>query len=306
MAFWSTLFNGLALPDLGYGALLALLLLLLDQQRFWLAALLLLPLALARESTALTLLCLLAAGWQRARLCHALTAIAATIAGMSLVKGLAAGGLPNREQLPPLLYLVGKAPWNFMKNVVGLPLWNNLNCNNCTTPQSQFHVPLGGMQAIGFCAFDPLLPLATIAQALTCFGFLPLLLLFLWRRDPHLLHSASILLRFCALYGLVSFLLAPVLGSSVLRLYGYAWPLFAVATPLLALRAFSLQPRPALLFLLLHLGLCWLPLWHPLRPFALANALFLVLLSALAWAAGWSLLSRCASNLAQENTPALC
>ncbi len=112
LLFWAEQFNALVLPDILYGALLCLFLLLLRSRHILLAALLLFPLALSRESTILTLACFLLAGWRRLRLHEALTAVASMLAGILVVKHLTANALPNNENISPVFYLFAKMPWN--------------------------------------------------------------------------------------------------------------------------------------------------------------------------------------------------
>jgi hypothetical protein len=73
----------------------------------------------------------------------------------------------------------------------------------------------------------------------------------------------DVLPRFVLIYGGISFALAPLLGESVVRLYGYSWPLFLVGLPLLlgASRESFRTGWAAGLFLLLHLALTTSPLW---------------------------------------------
>ena len=126
---------GLGLPDLWYAGLLSIFLLFLYQKHFLAAALMLFPLYLSRESTILVLFCLLVVGWRRMSALDYGVAIVASFSGMRIVKFLASASMANREHLDPNLYLAGKVPWNFAKNVLGIPLWNNLNQGNCAAPQ---------------------------------------------------------------------------------------------------------------------------------------------------------------------------
>jgi len=85
-------------------------------------------------------------------------------------------------------------------------------------------------------------------------------------------------------YGMVSFLMAPLLGESFLRRFGYSWPLFLVALPLLlgASRANFTSAWAAAAFLALHLFLTWSLVWaFPVHLFAVAVA---------CWIPGWLLL----------------
>jgi hypothetical protein len=82
-------------------------------------------------------------------------------------------------------------------------------------------------------SFQP--QLVALQVTLTNFGLLPLLAAVLWwrhRRSPARTEDhPSPLLRFCLLYGGISFLLSPLLGAGFVHLVGYAWPLFLVAVP---------------------------------------------------------------------------
>ena len=150
-------------------------------------------------------------------------------------------------------------------------------------PARQIALHLGGLQAVGICGIQPGYPRQTLLVALASFGLLPLLL---FKLRPYLRSSLAnqgfagslgaedtpgraLLLRFSLLYGTLSFLLAPLLGRSVARLFDYAWPLFLVALPLLLAEArFTFTSNPAAaLFVALHLALSWSlwwsSTWHP-------------------------------------------
>lgn len=296
LAFWAALFNGLALPDLWFAALLSIFLLLLYQKHFLAAALMLFPLFLSRESTILVLVCLLVAGWRRMRMVDYAVAIIASFAGMRIVKILTSGGMSNREQMSPLLYMAGKVPWNFAKNILGLPPWNPLNTASCATPQWQMSLHLGSVSAFGVCAWQPALPAWTLRLALSSFGLLPLLLIYLWRKTPRPLAKprpilpTDVLLRFCILYGALSFLLAPELGSSVPRLFDYAWPLFIVATPMLAIRHLSLPGRIAGPLVALHLAVAWSAALNTFNTMSFMLEAVTILALASAYIAAWMLL----------------
>jgi hypothetical protein len=92
------------------------------------------------------------------------------------------------------------------------------------------------------------------------------------------------LLRFTLIYGVISFLLAPLLGESLTRLYGYSWPLFLVALPLLlgVSRANFSSAWAAVAFVALHVVLSWSTAFlYPLR---------LLIAGMAAWICGWFLL----------------
>ena len=230
--FWPQVFHGLALPDLWYAALLAIFLLFLQRERWLAAACMMLPLMLSRESTSLTLLCFLLAGWRELRWLGWITAVAATGLGAFITSRLAAGSSGNTEHLPGFLYVLLKIPWN-LSRLLGISPWSNANQDLCTVPSWQIPLHIAHVTAVGVCGFDSLAPLLAIFALTTTFGLLPLLMFLLWRQ-PTAKRRRSLLLRFALLYGGVSFVLAPMIGISYPRLLGYAWPLLLVALPLLA------------------------------------------------------------------------
>lgn len=260
MFFWTLMYNGLVLPDLFYAALLCVFLLLLRGRHMLAAACMLFPLAVARESTLLTLVCLLAAGWRRLRWYEAAVAVAGTGAGIGLARHLAANALPNTEGISPALYLVAKLPWNLLKNFFGIDLWANVY-RSCEVPRWQMPLHLGPLTAIGVCRFGWRYPVWLAFEAMAIFGLLPLLLVKLRRvRMPSGDGREQVLLRFCVIYGVISFCMAGLLGEAFGRLFGYSWPLFLVALPvLLGVSGANFRSgRAAVVFLLLHLSLTWL------------------------------------------------
>ena len=286
LLFWSRQLEDLALPDLFYAALLCCFLLLLWRQHRMLAALMMFPLMLARESTLLTVVCFLIAGGRRLRVREAVAAVLATGAGMLLVKRLTLDALPNKEHISPMFYMVAKMPWNFLKNVLGLNPWANVY-RACVVPRWQMPLHLGPLHAIGFCTADVHYPINALACALASFGLFPLLLFKLRRvriAPANPLGRDAIFLRFCVLYGVVSFVLTPLLGESFLRLYFYSWPLFLVAIPILmgAARASLASTPAALLFLALHLGLSWSLMFFDSWP--------VIWIALVVYPAGWLLL----------------
>jgi len=64
------------------------------------------------------------------------------------------------------------------------------------------------------------------------FGVLPLLLYIALRQGRFEGARSDLLMRFCLLYGLISFAIGPLLGASVYRLVLQGWPAFLVALPL--------------------------------------------------------------------------
>jgi hypothetical protein len=286
LLFWTRQLEDLALPDLFYAALLSCLLILLWRGRLMLAALMMFPLMVARESTLLTVACFLIAGGRRLRVREVVTTVLAMGAGMLLVKRLTVDAQPNQEHISPIFYMMAKVPWNFLKNVLGLNPWANLY-RSCEVPRWQMPLHMGSLRAIGLCSADFHYPINAIALALASFGLFPLLLIKLRRvylapADP--MGHDSLFLRFCVLYGIVSFVLTPLLGESFLRLYFYSWPLFLVAMPIMmgSARATLASTPAALLFLALHLCLSWSVMFFDPWP--------TLWIAAIIYPAGWLLL----------------
>lgn len=245
--FWPAVFGSFMLPDTLSAALLAVILLALWKRHFLLAAALLLPMFLARESTILVLLCLLIAGWRRLRWRDIALAVASSAAGMAIVHLLSSHGRVNREQLSPLLYMAGKVPWNFASNVLAIGPWMPSQTTFCQVPRQIFTLPLGlhvgGSTLVGLCGWDPKLQMHAVLGVLCSFGLLPLLTVYLLRTRRRQIFAGDLFTRFCVLYGAVSFVIAPALGHSTERLFLYGWPIFLLATPIAASRAFSSNPH---------------------------------------------------------------
>jgi len=290
LPLWASLFFSLMLPDLLNATLLACLLLLLDRRHYLTASMMLFPMFLSRESTVLALLCLLAAGWKEFKLRDLGVAAMASLAGHWTVGALSAASLSNREQVSPLIYLVGKIPWNLALHI-GLPLWSNKQPEYCAVPRGILPVHLGGMTSIGICPFQPYLTLNTLRIALGIFGLLPLLLIFLWRKGLPAVKTESPLMRFCLFYGIASFLLAPLIGAALERLFWYAWPLFVIYVPSVAMRYLALGRTSAIAFLALHFAVTWSN--EMIQPHAnLTLELTLFCLYVGAYLCGWMVISK--------------
>lgn len=302
MMFWGFQFNALVMPDLLYAALLCCFMLLLRQRQVLLACAMMFPLTLCRESTLLTLVCFLIAGWRRLKWSEIATALVSIVAAMAVVKRLAANALPNHEHISPTLYLVAKMPWNLVQNIFGIGLWANLN-KACDVPKWQMPFHLGPLTAIGTCGFFPEVLHQTYGIGMAIFGLLPVLV---WALRKQIVRSGGredLMLRFALVYGIVSFLLAPLLGASFLRLYGYSWPLFLIALPLLlgASKANFTSVWAAAAFVGLHWFLAWSMMWafpYPLLP-----------VGSVCWVLGWLLLRKtlripAGDGVGQETIPA--
>jgi hypothetical protein len=74
---------------------------------------------------------------------------------------------------------------------------------------------------------------------LCSFGLLPLCTVYLLRYHRGTLWTEDLFTRFCVVYGALSFLVAPLLGHTVERLFLYAWPIFLLATPVAMAQVFG-------------------------------------------------------------------
>jgi hypothetical protein len=230
--FWTSLVQYLVLPDLWYSALLAVMLLMLAGEHMLGAAFMMFPLMLSRESTSLTLVCFLIATWGWLRWRDRIVAVVSAIAGAVIVSHLAARAQSNQEHLPQSVYMLAKVPWNFMRNVLGIVPWSNVDPEFCAVPIWTMPVHFGPVHAIGVCGFSLVSWMEMIQAILTNFGLLPMLVACLWWHRRRFA-TRNVLLRFTLLYGSVSLLLAPMLGTWFVHLIGYGWPVFFVALPLL-------------------------------------------------------------------------
>ena len=284
LMFWTFQFNALVMPDLLYAALLCGFILLLRQGQVMAACLMLFPLMLARESTLLTLVCFLIAGWRRLRKLEVAAAVVAVGAAMMIVKQLTANALPNVEHISPMLYLVAKMPWNFMRNVLGIGMWANVY-PGCAVPKWQMAVHLGPLKAIGTCGYFPGVQGELLSIGAALFGLLPLMAWLVRKQMRQTGNREDLMLRFCMIYGTISFLIAPLLGETFVRLFGYGWPLPLVALPILLGRSGAnfKSGWAAAAFLGLHWFAAWSMVW--------ASSWQLFQVSMGCWALGWILLS---------------
>ena len=285
MPFWVDLFHNYYLPDLLHAAILSALLLALATGRITLAMLLLFPAYAARESTQLIVLCLIFAGWRRVPLRAVVAGVLAVASGVWVSRHYGDLGAPALDGMGTASYLLGKAAWSFFRNIVGLPLWSNA-LPECTRPFWVASLPggyhLGTVRAIGLCPPSAWGPARVLLSWFGIFGIGPALALAFLR--PLLAFARSsgaafpargrvgsagegpvIVYRFSVIYGLISWLLAPLLGASTDRLAEYAWPFFLVALPV------YLAAHPGIFDQIghfrarwlwaLHLAVCWMAWW---------------------------------------------
>jgi hypothetical protein len=73
-----------------------------------------------------------------------------------------------------------------------------------------------------------------------------------------------IVFRFCVVYGVLSILMAPLLGASADRLVGYGWPFYFGVLPWFIAASYDLRGLRSAWILLLHLLTCWVA-WFGFR-----------------------------------------
>jgi len=279
------------LPDLLFAAFLGVFLSLLENEQYLACGLMLFPLWLTREVAVLVLVCFLATSWRKLRPVHYLAAIGSSVSAAYLVKMLAAGGPGNREHLGFLVYMAGKAPWNLLKNGLGILPWISLRPIYCVVPAWKMNVHFGSIGAIGSCGWDPSSPLYTLRIALASFGLLPVLFAFLLKRKKRFWPDSS-MLRFCIAYGILSIVIAPMIGATLVRYFGYSWPLFIVALPMMTAASHTLKRSAMLWFLPAHFAVSWTLAFDHTQKYQLGVEIAILLaICGLYWAT-WIALSR--------------
>jgi hypothetical protein len=218
---------------------------------------------LARESTLLVALIAVSVLWWLRERKAALLQLAGTLVGMVASKFISRHALANRHNINDTLYLIGKIPWNLSRNVFGLTLWTNTL--QPVTPVQIWNlprwIPLGGIHQIGYGAYDPIYQISTLVQLLTAFGLGSCVAIFILWRAPlrKLLPKQEPWLCIAAIYGAMTFLLAPVLGAAMTRLFDYGWPLFLLYLPVVIPRIWRDWPVWIVSALVgLHLMAAWM------------------------------------------------
>jgi hypothetical protein len=274
MPFWVDIFHDYYLPDLLHATILAAILLCLLFGHTGLALLLLFPAYLARESTLLLALCLVFACWRRIPLRTAGVGFLAMAAGLLVSRHFGQSGPTSVHGLGGGAYILGKLFWSFFKNVLGLPLWSNTLPECSPVWVTALPHPLGAIRQVGVCQPSLWGPGRLLLAWFGIFGIGPALAAVLWRRmvpllsgqarDLELTPGMIILFRFCAVYGVISILMTPLLGASADRLVEYGWPFYFGVLPWSIVATYDLRGLRWAWILLLHLLTCWVA-WFGFR-----------------------------------------
>lgn len=262
LPFWQESFRDYWLPDLLHAALVMLYLLLV-QRRWWgWAAAMLVPMYLARESTLLIVLIAVPILWWLAGRRAGLLQLAGALAGMAASKFAVRHALPNQHNINDTLYMIGKIPWNAAKNIFGVILWTNTLPT--APPVRVWNVPhwlpLGGVHQLGYSDFYGTYPVGTSISILGAFGLGTCIAICLLWRTPlrQLLPREDPYLCIAGIYGAATFLLSPLLGAALLRLFAYGWPLFLVYLPAMVSRVWRNWPTWTVwVLLVLHVFVAW-------------------------------------------------
>lgn len=262
LPFWLDSFRDYFLPDLVHAALIMVYLLLLRRRWWSWASAMLVPMFLARESTLLIVLVSVPVLWRLAGRRAGLMQLGGALAGIAASKFAARHALPNQHHINDTLYLIGKIPWNAAEHLFGLMLWSNTL--KVYPPVRVWNVPhwlpLGGVHQIGFSAFNATYPLLTSISTMESFGLGSCIVICLvWRTSlRRLLPREDPYLCIAGIYGAATFLLSPLLGAALARLFAYGWPLFLVYLPAMVTRQWRNWPVWTVSVLVgLHLIVAW-------------------------------------------------
>jgi hypothetical protein len=260
--FWLRNLTNYFLPDLMHAALVMGYLVLLRKRRWGLAAAMLPVMFLARESTLLIAIIAVPSLWWLVGRRTGLLQLAGALAGMVVLKFAAVHALANQHKINDTLYMIGKVPWNASRNIFGITLWTNTlpilpPIRIWNVPQ---WLPLGGIHQVGFSEFSWLYPMITTICFLTSFGLGSLVAICLVWRMPlrGLLPPQEPYLCIAAIYGAVTFVMSPMLGAALSRMFDYGWPLFLVYLPAIIPRVWRNWPVWIVSLLVgLHLITAW-------------------------------------------------
>jgi hypothetical protein len=262
LPFWLDRFRDYFLPDLLHAALVMVYLLLLRKRWWGWASAMLVVMFLARESTLLIVVIAIPVLWRLAGRRAGLMQLGGTLAGIAASKFVARHALPNQHHIDDTLYLIGKVPWNAAKNLFGVILWSN---TLPVQPPVRFWnvphwLPLGGIHQVGYSAFYGLYPVFTSISILGAFGLGSCVVILLVWKMPlrRLLPREDPYLCIAAIYGATTFLLSPLLGAALPRLFDYGWPLFLVYLLVMVPRVWRNWPVWIVSVLVsLHLIIAW-------------------------------------------------
>jgi hypothetical protein len=294
----STLVNSVRLvymPDLFYTVLLVGLFILLMNGQVVVSAVMIFVLFCARESTIVlgVVMIVLSAGWgewrpvrDSKRMVRVGALAAATAIGFSFNRYVTSKSASNMHEMNGAMYMVGKILFNFMRNVIGIAPWTDtLAATEGDHPIWARNLPrwihLGVIHQVGINRMTVGFPLFWLTNTVCSFGVLFTVVLrelvgVIREREVEItgrfrelravygglaqfVKGEPFYSRVALLYGLISLLMAPMLGTAVHRYIYYSWPLFWITGVGSLQRRYLRGRRGNIQLLLLHLALVWMP-----------------------------------------------
>jgi len=195
----------------------------------WASLPLLLLLYLTKESAVVLVFVIVVVALMKGQRAYAATAVITGAVAMVVSSLLVAHAIPNKHGIPVIVVDALKIPYNFCFNVLGLEFWTNTNADTIlATPTWIVNLPawihLGNIRQFGYCGFDWRRPADLLILFGSGFGSLPVLFL---RRDLFFrIWRSDLTMTVAALYGLLMWVLTPLVGTGPQRYFLYAWPLF--------------------------------------------------------------------------------
>jgi len=266
--------------DLFYTALCAAFFLVLRANR-WASLPFLYLLYVTRESTiVLVAAVVIAAAGERAwKFCAGATL--AGFAGFQTTHYFVARAAPSHHGISMALLDALKIPYNIAYNIFGLEFWTNTSVDYVgEIPKWAVKVPawlpLGNIHEVGFYAFVWHKPIELLVVLASAFGVLPLLIPFVFDLDQRRKILNRIDLQIAFIYGMLAFLLTPLIGTVPARYILYAWPLFWIVGVRILFRVVT-DSRDRAEFVALCVVASWLPaiVWIETRT-EVISPLFLV------------------------------
>lgn len=260
--YFFTVIRKMFQPDPLYLFLTALFFLLLIYRKEILSIFVLFLLFLTRESTLVLGLLFALLSWWRSKKLLTIAIIVVVIISLFIMSIISNISQPNIHGLQSSAYLALKFGYNFMTNIFGLEIW--INTAPLCKPLVVFRLPpfefLGDVKEIGFCGFNPFLPLQTAIVLLTTFGIAPLVVFYvLAKKLKYILKEWPFWMLLALTYGLANYFLGPSAGSGVQRIVGYGWPAFIMLAPFFVQGFFEIDKTFIIKLVLAQLFVAWLP-----------------------------------------------
>lgn len=229
---------------------------------------LVLILQITRENTLLLGIIIVLVAITRKQWIFGLSTILIIALGLSITTYVSSFSKANIHDVNTLIYIILKIPYNLLKNYFGVELWTNTLALGdpiyfSKDPLFKLSIPgwmpLGSIEAIGLYQFKFKQVLSTFTILLTSFGILPSLVLsdFL-SRGVTKFNKLPFYIVVSLSFGLISYIIGPMLGASVSRLISYGWPAFWLVFPYLYKNFHSFDKLITIKVFSCHLAVSWL------------------------------------------------